>query len=313
MIATLVILALFVLILVFLPQIREARRKPMDAAARRGMPGQLADLSLGQTHYQWLGSVRGPIIVCVHGLTTPSFVWRTLGAGFGQLGYRVLIYDLYGRGYSDRPKGKQTPEVFSRQLEDLLEHEEITQDFTLVGYSMGGAIATTYAAQHPSRIRQLILLAPAGVHVRIDKVTAYIAKSRIIGTWLMGVLFPHTHRGGISTEQKTVTAEFPEVFDLQRQELQYKGFVRSVLSSIRGLLGRSFEEEHRTLFRHDVPVLAVWGRHDDVIPIEALGLMAMWNRDAVQEVVEEGGHGLPYTHSTIILDTLAETLRDGLK
>jgi pimeloyl-ACP methyl ester carboxylesterase len=82
---------------------------------------------------------------------------------------------------------------------------------------------------------------------------------------------------------------------------------------MRGLLGRDFETEHRRLYKANVPVLAVWGKKDDVIPISALGTLTRWNRKAVQEVVEDGGHGLTYTHSAIILETLAETLRDGLR
>lgn len=295
------------------PQIIEWRRRPMDAHARTDMPGALSELSLGQTHYHWIGPVRGPIAVCVHGLTTPSFVWRSLAAGLGALGYRVLVYDLYGRGYSDRPAGQQTPEVFVRQLEDLLADQGISEDFTLIGYSMGGVIATCFAAHHAKRIRQLILLAPAGIEVNLDSLTRRIIQSPVLGTWLMGVMYPRMHRAGIAREEARVTPEFADVFDLQRRELDYRGWVPSVLQSLRGMLGRSFEAEHRRLYAAGVPVLAIWGRQDEIIPITALGKLTQWNRNAVQQVVDAAGHGLPYSHSAVILDTLAETLRDGLR
>jgi pimeloyl-ACP methyl ester carboxylesterase len=64
-------------------------------------------------------------------------------------GHRVLTYDLYGRGYSDRPGGEQDARFFIRQLEDLLEHQGVTQPVTLLGYSMGGAIGAAFAAKHP--------------------------------------------------------------------------------------------------------------------------------------------------------------------
>lgn len=83
--------------------------------------------------------MRGPVAVCVHGLTTPSFVWHGLARGLATFGYRVLIYDLYGRGYSDRAPGHQDQAYFLQQLNDLLEDQQIKGDITLLGYSMGGA------------------------------------------------------------------------------------------------------------------------------------------------------------------------------
>ena len=73
--------------------------------ARADAPGRFALLSRGATHYQFLGLRGGPLAICVHGLSTPSFVFEALAAFLIGRGYRVLIYDHYGRGYSDRSKG----------------------------------------------------------------------------------------------------------------------------------------------------------------------------------------------------------------
>ncbi|EEB85586.1 alpha/beta fold hydrolase [Roseobacter sp. GAI101] len=78
----------------------------MNDVARGSAPGQFAELSRGVTHYEWVGPARGPVAVCVHGLTTPSFVWRSITKGLVLMGFRTLIYDLYGRairiGQADR-------------------------------------------------------------------------------------------------------------------------------------------------------------------------------------------------------------------
>ena len=107
-----VFLVVLVSLIIVLPFAFESRRKVMGPEDRRDAPGEFIELSQGITHYQWHGPVRGPIAVCVHGLTTPSFVWQGLTAGLTAMGYRVLTYDLYGRGYSDRPKGDQTDAFF---------------------------------------------------------------------------------------------------------------------------------------------------------------------------------------------------------
>ena len=95
-----------------LPFADEWRRKPMNAAARTVARGDFADLSQGRTCYRWTGPLRGPVAVCVHGLTTPSQVWDSIAEGLAAQGFRVLTYDLYGRGFSDRPPGRQDAGFF---------------------------------------------------------------------------------------------------------------------------------------------------------------------------------------------------------
>ncbi|MBT3142055.1 MULTISPECIES: alpha/beta fold hydrolase [Roseobacteraceae] len=304
-------LVVFLLILISAPFAIEARRKSMGPEARREAPGEFIELSLGVTHFQWHGPVRGPIAVCVHGLTTPSFVWQGLVPGLTAMGYRVLTYDLYGRGYSDRPKDPQTADFFITQLEELLATQDITEDITLIGYSMGGAIATSYAAKHPHRVRHLVLLASAGMILTTDRMAKYIRKTPVIGDWLMMAFFPSRHRTAAEAE-RDLPSSVPNIVDLQQRELNYRGFIKAILSSLRNLLAQDQHNEHKTIYRAGVPVLAIWGRQDSVIPIRAMGMLTEWSRTTRQEVIEDAGHSLAYTHSDEIIQILQERLRDGL-
>lgn len=304
-------LAILLLVVVALPYAAEARRKVMDASARAGATGAFATLSQGTTYYEWLGPTRGPVAVCVHGLTTPSFVWRGLARGLARIGYRVLIYDLYGRGYSDRVPGRQDQAFFLRQLNDLLDDQKVAGDITLLGYSMGGAIATGFTATHPEKIRQLILLASAGMGVGANRMTRFIAGTPVIGDWLMLALFARTHRKGCEAERH-LPSSVENIIDLQLNELRYKGFVPAVLASMRGILAGSQIEEHKTIHRAGVPVLAVWGSDDALIPLTAMGKLTEWSRDVRQDVVDGAGHGLTYTHTDAVLVSISETLQDGL-
>lgn len=305
------LLLVLIAAIVALPFVLESRRKPMDAQARKQMPGQLADLPLGKTHYRWIGPNRGPIAVCVHGLTTPSFVWEHLAEGLAGMGYRVLIYDLYGRGYSDRPDGEQNRRFFLNQLEALLENQEIKGDFTLIGYSMGGAIATCYASAHPDRVRQLILLTPGGLGDTAGQLVHFMQRTPVIGDWLMLALFPRTHASYIAKERKAHDAN-AGVYDLQLRELDYRGFVPAVLSSMRGILSENLFADHTKLHHEGVPVLAIWGRDDNTVPLSAMGRMVEASRSTKHEVVDDAGHGLPYTHADRVLAAVSESLREGL-
>lgn len=148
-------------VVIAIPLVIELTRKRMTQDTRRDAPGKFATLSQGVVHYDWLGPTRGPVCVCIHGLTTSSYVWGGLARGLALMGFRILIFDHYGRGYSDRPKAAHDDAFYLTELEELLAHENVGGDITLIGYSMGGAIATLFAANHPDRVRQLILLAPA--------------------------------------------------------------------------------------------------------------------------------------------------------
>ncbi|MCX7565711.1 alpha/beta hydrolase [Sulfitobacter sp. F26169L] len=290
-----------------LPFVIEHYRVKMSDGRRGSASGQFAELSQGVTHYHLTGPAEGPLVVCIHGLTTPSIVWSPLAKEMVDLGFRVLVYDLYGRGYSDRPAGTQDKALFNRQLVDLLTHLEIDAPFHLIGHSMGGAIATGFAATYPERVRRLALLTPAGM-ARIDaSLIRFIRDRGIIGDWLMLAGYPRQLRNGIRAEceQYDVSAQISES---QHNQLVFQGFVPAVLSSLRGLLRAPLEGEHMTLHRAKIPVLALWGGEDTVVSASAMGQLAAWNRDVIHEVVEDAGHGLPYTHTKEVLAHLTAFL-----
>jgi len=293
--------------LIAIPLVIEFRRPVMDDIVRGAAPGQFAVLSKGVTHFDWYGPADGKVAICIHGLTTPSFVWLGVVRALILMGFRVLTYDLYGRGYSDRPKGPQDAAFFQSQLQELLDHEDVEGDLTLIGYSMGGAIAACYAAAHPDNIRQLVLLAPAGMGVVAGKMGNFIAKTPYIGDWMMLAFYPAKLRKGFKAERDIPTS-VPDIGQLQARELEYKRFIPSVLASIRGFLSRSLREEHKLLHARGIPVLAIWGKEDRVIPLAAVGTLAEWSRNAQQEVIEGAGHGLTYTHT----DEIAAILQDKL-
>lgn len=306
------LLPALVICLGLMPLLREPLRKAMGPSPRNASPGQFAPLTRGLTHYQWTGPARGPIAVCVHGLTTPSFVWGGLATGLAEKGYRTLTYDLYGRGFSDRPRGVQDRAFFITQLEELLEHEGISGDVTLIGYSMGGAIATAYTAAHPERVRELILLASAGLMTNPGKIGLFIRNHPRLGDWLMMVLYPRLHIRGTEAERE-LPSSVPGIVDLQQNELRFKGFVPAVLASLRGILAEDLGEDLRQIHRQGVPMLAIWGSVDDVVPISSVGRMTELARSAKQEEIGDAGHGLPYTHTQEVLEIIAANHRRGIE
>lgn len=285
------------------PFLREALRRPMNDRRRRSAPGRFARLSQGTTHYRWHGSGDGPVAVCVHGLTTPSLVWDRVAEGLVDMGFRVLVYDLYGRGYSDRPRGLQDAAFFNRQLGDLLAHEGLEGDITLLGYSMGGAVAPAFAAENPGMLRQLVLIAPGGLGHDLGPVSDIIARRGLLGSWLMLTVYARSLRRDCAAEER-LPGSIPGINAAQAEQLKDRGFLPAVLSSLRGILDRTLEDEHRRIAGAGVPVLAIWGERDEIIPLSGRDLLAELNPDATSVVIEGAGHTMPYTDDPAVIAAL---------
>lgn len=270
-------------------------RRPV---CRRRLPpdGAVADLPGGRTWYRWSGPAEGPVVVCVHGLTTPSCVWDDIARQLAGQGARVLVYDLFGRGYSDRPPGIQDSAFFIRQLADLLARLEIRDPVTLMGYSMGGAIVPAFAAAHPERVARMVLIAPVGMGHDLGRLCAAAARLPLAGDWLMRAVYPFHHLRAIGEDAEAP----PAIRRTQRAELRYRGFLGSVLASLRGLLAEPMEAVHQAVARAGIPALVIWARQDRVIPIRGRATLSRWNLAAQQEVVENAGHGLTYGHSAAV-------------
>lgn len=289
------VLLLIVALIVAAPFLAEYRRKPMDGAARNAAPGQFIEGADGTTHVRLRGGTRGPFVVCIHGLTTSEYVWDDIADGLADNGFRVVSYDLFGRGYSDRPGKKHDDALYLQQLSDVLEAMEIAEDFVLMGYSMGAAIATAYAARHPDRVKKLIMLAPAGMSDTISGLEKFMRNTPVIGDWMVRVF------GGIMRRSRHRKVQYKDPIQeafaaKQLAESDYRGFLPAVLSSGRHMLQQYQFENHMIVKDGGVPTLAIWGDKDTVTPMVTLARLAHVNSWARQEVVPGADHGLPYTH-----------------
>ena len=117
---------------------------------------------LGQTHYYFLGPLDGEPLVFVHGITAGSPCFPDLIEGLAAAGFRVMTYDLYGRGFSASPGVHYDEGLYTTQL--LLTVRALGwSNFHLVGLSLGGGIASSFSSQFPDMVKTLSLIAPAGL------------------------------------------------------------------------------------------------------------------------------------------------------
>ena len=100
----------------------------------------------------------GPALVLVHGVGLRGEVWAPQVEVFAR-DRRVVVFDTLGHGGSARPPAGATLADYLAQLQGLLDAVELERA-ALVGHSMGAAIATAFAIEHPERVTALAALCP---------------------------------------------------------------------------------------------------------------------------------------------------------
>ncbi|KAI4637912.1 hypothetical protein J4E83_000730 [Alternaria metachromatica] len=145
---------------------------PEDAAELPYHPAALpgardVDSPWGTIRVYEFGPRDGEKVLLIHGISTPSIALTDLAHKLVGRGRRVMLFDLFGRGYSDGPNPDTTnydSSLFTSQILLALQSSPIHWSvFTIVGYSLGGAIAADFTSYFPSLVRGLVLVAPSGL------------------------------------------------------------------------------------------------------------------------------------------------------
>lgn len=300
------LVTLFVLVPAALYFTLDPERLDLDAAARASAPGQFAKLSDGYTHYEIGGPADGRVVVLAAGATVPYYIWDPTFKALVDAGYRVLRYDYYGRGFSDRPDVPFTQELYVRQLRELLDAVHISQPFDLAGLSFGGAVITSMAAREPQRVRSLIYMDPAfrtpsSLTLLESSPRAWNVVTAILDerNWADGQLSDFLH-----------PEKFPDWPDRYRPQLRYKGFRRSRLSDLRANVDADQRDELQAVGRHSRPVLVIWGKQDPNVPFElSASLMAVMPYARLL-AVDQAGHLPQWERPDIVQPAILSFLRE---
>ena len=284
-----------VVLIVGAPFAAEALRTPMSRETQERAPGEFSESPHGRTHYRWVGNENDPVAVCIHGLSTPSYIFAGTELALAAIGYRVLTYDLFGRGFSDRVTGKQNMDFFLRQLRNLLDDQGVTGPVTVVGYSMGGAIATAFAAEEGTRVKSLILLAPAGLLPTYNRFLDRIWTAPLLGDWLTLVAGGWALCRELASQIEDPTI-IPDLLDRQAAETWTRGYLPAILSSRRNILTETLDDDHAAIRDYGTPVLALWGTDDPVIPINSMARLSELNPRCNHFQIKRAGHAFPQTH-----------------
>lgn len=276
----------------------------LDDVARASAPGQFVQLSEGFTHYELAGPPDKTVIVLIHGFSVPYFLWDPTFARLVEAGFRVLRYDLFGRGYSDRPDTTYNQALYDRQLCELLNALRFTELVNLVGLSMGGAIAVGFTAQHPKRVHKLALLAPAGYPTPASRMF-WTMRIPGLGEWLFEWFSEKLIVGGLAKDFR-VREKVQELEARYRVQMQYQGFKRALLSTLRHGPISTMADAYRAVGQQTCPVLLIWGRDDQTVPFALNEKVRAAIPRAEFHPIDDAGHAVHYEKPEIVNLLLAK-------
>lgn len=240
--------------------------RELNDETRRLAGGSYTRLPNGVVHYELSNPIQERTVVLVHGFSVPYYIFDPTFEFLTQHNFRTLRYDLFGRGFSDRPDAEYDIDLFVTQLADLLDALGQSRPVSLVGLSMGGPITAAFTAQYPDRVEKLVLIDPAGAgNLLLGRVVRMVAVPGL-GEAVLSLVGNGGRVGAIASRifNKELVGHFWERYMLQ---LEYKGFRRAILSTVRNNMLGSFMETYRKVGALNKPALLIWGRHDTTVPL----------------------------------------------
>ncbi|MBZ8178545.1 alpha/beta fold hydrolase [Oscillatoria salina] len=252
-------------------------------------------LSQGQMFWREVGS--GTALVFLHGTYSDSSQWISAIEHLAQE-YHCFAPDLLGFGESERP---QVHYSIDWQVESLAEYLDALhlQQVILIGHSLGGWIAASYALKYPDRVSGLVLLAPEGVEVA--------GKKRYWQRWLIG------HFSVIFWLLR-ILSPLAVILGKKNQLRQWFAYYQQILQSPVGyrLLFRRRREEiqaellQKRLPELQIPILVLQGEKDRLDRIARSQLYAKLASNAKLKYLSYGGRDFPESCSAIVAESIRQ-------
>lgn len=184
----------------------------------------------------------------VHGISMPCSVYRDLAWRLVEEGgCRVMLFDLYGRGWSDSPVDRpHDSNLYNTQIHSVLLSSPLPwlsprEPFSIVGYSLGGCLVPSFMLSLPeaqlASISTVVLLAPAGLlQAAKMPIFAKLAYNGWLPTALQTIIAKRYMRKGMQ-EFSVDNTDRNKTLDLDSiagwQASTHKGYLPAWVSSFR--------------------------------------------------------------------------------
>ncbi|PVH88471.1 alpha/beta-hydrolase [Cadophora sp. DSE1049] len=329
---------------------RQAQIQNLSKEERDGLPyppdvlpgGRDVTSPYGTTRvYEW-GPEDGRKVLFIHGISTPCIALSNIAHGLVAKGCRVLLFDLFGRGYSDSVDLPHDVRLYSTQIFLAITSSPIPWTpggFSVIGYSLGGGIAAEFAVAFPEMVKGLVLLAPGGLFrsehfgwqtrlmysgILPDGLMEWIVRGRLggrpaerpvmkmgseedpsLGDEAKGNRDPNFDNAVVMKSRPQFTVADVVGWQLEEQ----KGFVRSFVSSMMWGPIEGPRPWWRVLGEKEEKLLVIVGEKDAIVLVEELKVdveVAVGVGRVEYRVLEGQGHEFPFTASERVVRAVSE-------
>ena len=236
----------------------------------------------------------GEVLLLIHGMAGSSESWRAVIPQLSKK-FRVIAPDLLGHGESVKPRTDYSLGAFAVFLRDFLDELGVSQA-TVVGHSLGGGVAMQFVYQHPDYVKRLVLISSGGLGPDVglvlrllsapgaELVLPIIAPKPVLNvgnklrSWLRSAGI-HSPRGA------ELWSAYSSLSDRDTRE----SFLRT-LRSVVDYRGQAVSALNRLGLRTDLPVMAIWGERDKIIPVQHAHAAHKARTDARLELLPHVGH-----------------------
>ena len=297
-----------ILLLLGLPYFVQMNKLKTLTASDIPTAGAWVSLKEGNLYYRWHYPdekvSNNETVVLVHGFSTPHFVWDGMKGFLLDAGYSVLVFDHYGRGYSERPRIKYTRDVFVQSLKELLDSQKISESVHLVGYSMGGPVVGHFTSEFPDMVESISLIAPAGFMAENPTKDWWIMKP-LVGEWFLNVfgsrlVFQGNEEKSEPPREDLLALSKKEFIKKVEIQMQYKGFINALLSTARNFNFFSTQEMFGDVGNLNKPILTIWGTEDEVVPFMGRKELTNYIPQSELLILEGGKHDITYAEPSMV-------------
>ncbi|CAF1269830.1 unnamed protein product, partial [Didymodactylos carnosus] len=274
-------------------------------------------LSFGVVRYTYLNTnitKNSPLNVFVHGFSTGMDLWRDVATALHKQGQRCLVFDLYGRGWSDSPDIKMNAELFVNQIVELLYSLNITdKSFNLYGVSMGGVIVQLFTKLYPEKVSKLILCCPAGLSVnRPTGIKALLLSLPIIGPVVFKKSIPFLEKSA-KLQWIDSNSELLQLYSENFRQCyrQHKGYLRSLYSSLIHFPWDTIQTIAQKINSDEKcpKILILWGDKDTMIDIsDAHRYHKLYNQNSTLVIIPNANHSFLVEQSDAAISAIVQFL-----
>jgi pimeloyl-ACP methyl ester carboxylesterase len=232
------------------------------AVLEAAYPGDYVTVDGARLRLRDTGPRDAPAVILLHGFGASLETWEPWAQALSST-YRVIRIDLPGFGLSGPdPTGDYSDRRAVQILADLMNQLGLRRA-SLIGNSLGGRIAWTFAAAHPERVTRLVLISPDGF------ASPGFAYGKAPKVPLMMQALPYVAPRGLLKANLAVAYGRPDRLNAAtltryRDLLLAPGVRRAILARTGQVILR---DPAPILAGVQAPTLLLWGEKDGMIPI----------------------------------------------